>query len=286
MMIKSYVIYGLAATLIVASWLGNIGYNRYYRLPEGRFLQHHIEAMDSLGIAFDLYYVANKGDKRTIQSIQAAGLPALAVYPVQVRQELNRQTIYAITCYYQSAAERTTAQPPLRLHAVTVTFNDGLTKEMEVGDIIVYRDRNPSLDSPVEFSSGGSSSDHSGYNSMRMTRPAALTATSSAWLGLLGKDFQFDVKRIINITDASGIHETEAAYPMKLAEGDSVITNYRFDFAGSDPLATHVFRLLLAHTFEEDGGRRLNDPIYASYEPVFTESQMKYFVRAQREERK
>ncbi|WP_219837165.1 hypothetical protein [Paenibacillus sp. R14(2021)] len=173
-------IYIVATALILASWLGNAGYNRYYRLPEGRFLQHHIEATDSTSVAFDLFYVANKGDKRTIQSIKVAELPTLDFYPVQVHQELNRQTIYKFTGFYRSAPERKTALPPLNLHAVTVTYNDGKTRVMEVGDIIVYRNVYPSTTSPVEFSSGGGSSDNTGFNTVSANRPAVLTETTSA----------------------------------------------------------------------------------------------------------
>lgn len=277
---KGYVVYSIAAALILASWLVSAGYNRYYRLPEGRFLQHHIEATDSPSVAFDLLYVANKGDKRTIQSIKVAELPTLNFYPVQVHQELKRQTIYKFTGFYRSAPERKTALPPLNLHAVTVTYNDGRTRVMEVGDIIVYRNVYPSRASPVEFSSGGSSSDNTALYTVSVSRPAVLTGMTSAWLGLLGTAFQFNGKWISSIASSNGPLESEVTYPMKLAKGDSLITNYWFVFPDISPLAADVFNLLLTQTFNEEGGSRSSNPIFANYLPYFTESQMKHFVRA------
>ena len=60
---------------------------------------------------------------------------------------------------------------------------------MEVGEIIVYRNVYPSKASPVEFSSGGGSSDNKGFNTVSVNRPAVLTGMTSAWLGLLGSGF-------------------------------------------------------------------------------------------------
>lgn len=281
---KTYVIYSVAAALILASWFGNVGYNRYYRLPEGRFLQHHIEATDTPSVAFDLLYVANKDDKRTIQSIQVAELPTLQFYPVQEHQELNRQTIYKFTGFYASDPDRQTALPPLTIHAVTVTYRDGKTRMMDVGGIIVYRNAYPPRggESPVGFSSGGGSTDNTGFNTVRASRPAVLTGTTSTWLSVLGTAFHFDVKWMGAVVDANGPHESEAVYPMELAKGDSLRTNYGFDFQDGNPQATDVFNVLLTQTFEEAGGRRSSYPIFANYLPYFTESQMRHFVRAQK----
>jgi hypothetical protein len=281
---KGYVVYGIVATLILACWFVNVGYNRYYRLSEGRFLQHHIEATDSPYVGFDLLYVANKRDKRMIKSIKVAELPTLDFYPAQVHQELKRQTIYKFTGFYQSAPDRKTALPPLNLHAVTATYNDGSTGVMEVGDIIVYQNVYPSKAPPIEFSSGGGSSNNTGFNTVSVKRPAVLTGVTSDWLGLLGTAFQFNEK-ISSNASSNGPLESVVTYPMNLAKGDSLITNYWFDFPDSSPLAADVFNLLLTQTFNEGDGSRSSYSIFANYLPYFTESQMKHFVRVNREDR-
>ncbi|WP_219837166.1 hypothetical protein [Paenibacillus sp. R14(2021)] len=85
---------------------------------------------------------------------------------------------------------------------------------------------------------------------------------------------------------SNGLLESEVTYPIKLAKGDSLKTNYWFNFPDSSPLAADVFNLLLMQMFDEGGGSRSSYPIFANYLPYYTESQMKHFVRAQREERK
>lgn len=280
---RAYVIYGLAAALIAASWFGNIGYNRYYQLPEGRFLQHHIEATDTPYVAFDLLYVANKGDKRSIRSIRVAELPTLDFYPGQMHQELHRQTIYKFTGYYRSGTERSKPLPPLNLHAVTVTFNDGETREMKVGDMIVYRNAYPAAASPVDSSSAGASSANTGYTTLRVSQPVRLIDTASAWLGLLGGDFRFDLKQAEGIAYANGQVETKASQSVKLAPGDSLTTNYRFNFRDGDPKAGDVFNMLLTQTFETGDGSRSSYATFVNYLPYYSEKRMKQFVRAQRE---
>ncbi|SFJ50023.1 hypothetical protein SAMN02799624_04764 [Paenibacillus sp. UNC496MF] len=285
-------VYGIAAALIAASWLGNFAYNRHYRLPEGRFLTHRIEATDAPYLAFDLYYAANKDDKRRIASIRAEGLPSLTFAPAEAYRELNRQTIYRLYGQYTSAPERTAPLPPLVVHEVDVTFGDGKTKRMDVGEIIVYRDDYPPPPEggPVAMTSSGGSNDNSGFGSVRAVRPATLTSTSSVWLGELGGAFTYEVY----VTGGpsgygadghfDGPSQERAAYPAQLAEGNGVATEYRFRFAPGDPHALNVYNVLLTHGFAEPDGRESPFRLHARYAPWFSEAQMKAFVRAERRE--
>ncbi|MFC4808739.1 hypothetical protein [Paenibacillus sp. GCM10023250] len=286
---RRFAVYGIAAVLIAASWIGNFAYNRHYRLPEGRFLTHRIEAMDTPYVAFDLYYVANKDDKREIAWIRAEGLPSLAFAPAAVYQELNRQTIYRLSGYYRSAPEREAALPPLVVREVDVTFRDGGTKRMDVGEIIVYRDDYPPAPGggPVTMMSSGGSSDNSGFGSVRAARPAALTSTTSAWLGELGDAFSYEVNVTGDLGDIGadgrfdGPPTDRAAYPAQLAEGDAVATDYRFHLPPGDPHADNVYNVLLTHRFAEPDGRESPFRLYAHYAPRFSEAQMKAFVRGE-----
>ncbi|NBD23847.1 hypothetical protein [Paenibacillus glycinis] len=281
-----YAAYGIAALLIIASWIGNIAYSRYYRLPEGRFLVHRIEATDTPSAAFALVYVANKDDKRTIRSIAVGGLPTLRFGPANGRQELSRQTVYTFMGSYAGDPARKSALPPLVVRDVDVTFDDGQTQTMRVGEIIVYRDDYPprEIDSPVTVTATTGGSDHSGSVTALVNREAELTGTTSAWLSRLGQAFPFRVSLIDAIGQPATSVKPESDYPVRLVRGQHIVTDYQFRFPAGDPHAMEAYNLLLTHEFLEADGERTEYRVDARYVPDFTESRMKAFVRAARRE--
>ncbi|MFC4597659.1 hypothetical protein [Cohnella hongkongensis] len=279
---RARVLYLIAAAVIAAVWLANYGYYRYYRLPEAGFLRHYIETTYTPSVAFDLLYVANKDDKRKPVSASAGGLEALQFYPVQVHQELRRQTIYVMRGYFDE--NRMLERPerePLRLSELTVRYSDGSERVEDVGEIIVSLPAWPpdtSKEAPVQMSSVTGSSRHEGSAIVSATRPVTLTGVSSAWLERLGDSFQYEIK---TFPEQGAPYPKSAAYPLELKEGQTLMLEYRYRLPETGD-ALSVYRLQLRERFEEPDGETYDYVVFANYTPYPTDAQMRAYVREKR----
>ncbi|WP_080840235.1 hypothetical protein [Cohnella massiliensis] len=279
---KKPIVYALALTLVAASWAGNIVYKENSRLPEAGFLRHFIESDYAPNLAFDLFYVANKEDKRKPIHAEADELPALRFSDMQVHQQLRHQTIYKLTGYSdESLMEKRDDPEPLALRSVRVFYNDGTIREEEIGEIVVYRNAWPSnaAEPPVQMSSAGSGSDHAGFADVRTTKPVTLVGVSSRWLEKLGTYFEYEVKLP---SDGEAPGEAGAGLPKMLKPDQTVSLKYRFRIPDGSEEAAEVYRLLLRERFREPGGEDYVYTVFADYAPSFTESEMRGYVREQR----
>ncbi len=278
---RARTVYLIAAALIVGSWLANYGYYRYYRLPEPGFLRHYIETTYTPSVAFDLLYAANKDDRRKPVSVKAEGLEALQFYPVQVHQELSRQTIYILRGYFdENRMSERPEEEPLRLNSITVYYSDGSMSEENVGEIIVYRPAWPpdsSKEPPVRMSSAGSSSDRGGRVVVSVNRPATLSEVSSAWLEKLGDSFRYELET----TAAQSPRSSDASPPLDLSEGQAVTLKYRFHLKETAE-ALSVYNVQLREIYEEPGSEPYDYIVFANYTPYPTDAQMRAYVRETR----
>ncbi|RED64893.1 hypothetical protein [Cohnella lupini] len=276
-------VYVAVLALVIASWIGNIAYSRGSQLPEGQFLSHYIETDYAPSAVFDLLYVDNNKDKRKLIGIRIKELSAFRFYPIAAHQEMRLQSIYVIRGYFEEEAvePRTTAMEPLILHSITALYNDGTEREEEVGEIIVYRNVWPMSEKerPFLFSSGGSSSDNSGYGTIRIDKPIKLTSVNSRLLDRLGDRFQFDVKLASN---RGTPQEIPLTLPAELKQGESLSVNYRFMIPDENKIEMTAYRVMLREEFQESDGRRTNHVLFADYTPYPTEADMRSFVRETR----
>jgi len=280
---RARAVYLIATALIVASWLANYGYYRYYRLPEPGFLRHYIETTYTPSVAFDLLYVANKDDKRKPISATADGLEALRFYPVQVHQELSRQTIYALRGYFdENRMQERPEGEPLRLNALKVQYSDGSVREEDVGEIIAYRPAWPpdkTKEPPVRFSSGRGSSDNSGTTVVTAVRQITLSGVSSAWLEKLGDSFRYEIRT----TDTHGMPQplSESTVPLELDTEQTVSLEYQFKLREAADVLS-VYNVQLREHFAEPDGNQYDYIVFANYTPYPTDAQMRAYVREMR----
>lgn len=267
---KIKAIYGLIAGVILISWIGNFSYSQYYKLPNPGFLRHYVEIEAIPFSPIELLYVANNDDERKPVNVQIAELPELRFDPLQVHQELRRQTIYVLRGYIQEdAMTERTAKEPLRLRTATVYYNDGSARDEEIGEIVVYREAWPldtSVDSPITMMSSGNSSSNEGFSTVKAERPVRLEGVTSILLDRLGAAFQYEIE-----TDSSG---------SELGEGQSVKLSYRFRLSQEDRM--NVYSLLLRETFVEPNGKKSSTTKIANYLPYPSESEMRAYVREER----
>lgn len=284
---KAKAVYLIAGALILASWLANYGFYRYYRLPEAGFLRHYIETREIPSVAFDLLYVADNGDKRKPVNVQVDELPSLRFHPVQVHQQLSRQTIYRLMGYYDENLMRPREEgngEPLRLNQVKVYYSDGGMAEEDIGEIVVYRERWP-LRSPVKplivMNSGSSSSDYEGTATVTLKRPAKLTGVSSAWLEKLGSSFEYELETTAE--RGAPVHGAAYALPLELRKDQALTLKYRYRMKDSEALSLPVYQILLQANFEEPDGEKRDYTVFANYVPYASEAEMRAYVRGKKE---
>ncbi len=277
---KSKIVYLLTFVLVLASWAGNYTYSRLSQLPNAGFLRHYIEVFDTPSVAFDLLYVANKGDRRKLVSVTIDELPLLRFYPVANHADLRHQTIYKIIGYFDDGnLENRPASAPLIINTVNAYYSDGTMSKENIGKIIVYREAYPrSGEPPFQGSSSMGSSNFSGSQTKLMSRPATLMSTTSAWLEELGNSFQFSVKG----SSRGDFPADSEGYPLGLNKGQSLLTEYKFQIPANSSQSIEVYNVLLVHDILEADGKHWKNWVFANYVPYPSESEMRAYVRAQR----
>lgn len=274
---RNKIVFIVAAAAIAASWISNYWYYSAYRLPEAGFLRHYIETTTVPSVAFDLLYVANNDDKRKPVNVQIDELPELRFYPVRVHQQMNRQTIYVLSGYYNENAmpKRQAEAEPLRLHKVRVFYNDGSARDEDVGEIVVHREawpEDPSEASLVDMMSVGGSNQHDGWATIRTKQPVRLTGVSSVWLEKLGDALQFE------------LNPNPSAYPMELSKGEMLALNYAFKPSRRGADALNVYNVQLRMSFEGQKGEKDDYIVFAHDVPYPSEAEMRAYVREKRRE--
>ncbi|MFC5404911.1 hypothetical protein [Cohnella soli] len=279
---RAKIVYAIVFVLIVGSWAGNIAIDRQYRLPEGGFLNHHIEMDYARGASFELLYVANSDDKKKPVSARIDELPGVLFYPAQVHSRLSHQTIYLLRGYVENieAGEGTSEQAPFEINAVNVGFSDGTQAHLNIGLIVAYREPWITEEPPFSGSSTSSSSDHTGKATTRMTKAAKLTDVSSRWLDELGSEFRFGIDD--GTASLKGTESIAGSLPLELRPNDVLSTHYEFLIPHGTAHALDVYNVLLKQRFEEPDGRKSTQFIFANFLPYPTEADMKAYVRAKR----
>jgi len=282
MRLKAAIIYAIAAALVLASWMANYAYYRNSQLPEAGFLRHYIESSYVPYVAFDLLYVANNQDQRTVVNVQVDELPALKFYPAVIHHKLRYQTIYLLRGdYEESLVESRPAMEPLKLNTVRVYYNDGTVSEEDIGEMIIYRGAWPLADEdrPFQMAGGGGVSDHGGWATIRTKGPVLLTGVSSAWLEKLGSFFQYELKVI---TERGGALSEAITYPLELDSDESLKLDYKFMIPGRTQQAMEVYNLQLHEDYENSAGHKYDYTVFAQYLPSPSETEMRAYVREKR----
>lgn len=275
-------VYGIAAGLILASWLGNYLYYRTGQLPEAGFLRHYIEATDRGG-TIDLYYIANKNDRRKLTQVTIEGLPEVRFQPPQVHVEGSQQTVYKTMGIVQppDGEEPTPAAEPLVIREVYAYFSDGSMSRADIGEIRIYRDAFPPPEegAPLNFTMTSGSSDGTGSSAFHAVRPGTLAEVRSAWLSRLGNSFEWKLTTIDRSAGQRGL-----SLPAELSTDQSVTLSYRYSISEGDPIGMDVYQMVLRLTYKEADGREWTGNVFTHYSPYPTNEELRAYVRAKKEE--
>ncbi|CAI6085920.1 hypothetical protein [Cohnella sp. JJ-181] len=273
-----YRVLGLAvAIVIVVSWVNNLYVHAKSLLPHARFLSHRIEVTDAPGDSFFLYYIANIEDRRVPVSVAEASLPNLRFEPVYEYMTFRHQALYRMMGHFESLAAEPASREadPRTIRAMDVYFNDGTHARMEIGEMIVYRDKPQSEGDPLKYAGGSSSNDGSGNAVFTTDKFVTLTGLSSAYLGELGSSFQYELRGGTGQSSPSG---EEAARR-------SLSVSYRFTIPPGSPLRLTPISMRTLLRYKDADGRDWAQPVRIEQAPYPTEAEMRRYVSEQRRDK-
>lgn len=294
--------YVLAILFVACSWVGNVWYYEANQLGRTVFLEHHVETREGGGRVFDLYYVEDKRADKTLSSIRIEGYPEQIVTPYPKYAEYQRQYLGKMMVNLnkpapeEEAPEEEKFKEPILVREITALYSDGTSEQVDIGEIYIWPGVYAQEDQdPVSWTSGGSSSDNSGYDSAVLKRPLRLTAFSSKLLDIADEGdlrIHADISGLIPGTsyqsqpseahiELRGEPIDEIQLPLKINKGDSIRISHQFDMP-SLKKSMQVYQLILRTTYMEEGGRLWYGDTLIPYQPSPTEQEMTKFVRESR----
>ncbi len=293
------IIFIIVLVLVAGSWGGNLWYYHRSQLPEPVFLNHFIEVENSPGYSFDLLYLENKSAKTKLQWIEIPELPNVQISPIPDVNSYAHQTQGTMRVQimdYDLVQPEFPEKGPLVIHRVLAHFDDNSSKEMEIGEIQVFRP-DPKLGAaPVQGTSSGSSSYKAGFARVKFKKDARLTGINSTYLPSLADRFNviLDTKSIRHLEQKeisysseginSGVPLEKIPFPLKFKSGETATVTYQLALPdGVGPIArTDVYRFLLHMELETDQGERSKEVIFVDIAPYLTGREVADFVQARR----
>ncbi|MEC0206122.1 hypothetical protein P4H39_26270 [Paenibacillus lautus] len=293
--------YVLAILFVACSWVGNVWYYEANQLGRTVFLEHHVETREGGGRVFDLYYVEDKRADKTLSSIRIEGYPEQIITPYPQYAEYQRQDLGKIMVNLNKPAPEEEGigeqlKEPVLVREITALYSDGTSERVDIGEIYIWPGVYDQEDQdPISWTSGGSSSDNSGYESAVVKRSLQLTAFSSKLLDIADEgDLRIHADISGQIPGTSYQSQPSEAHiklrgepideihlPLKINKGDSIRISHQFNMP-SLKKSMQVYQLILRTTFMEEGWRLWYGDTLIPYQPSPTEQDMTEFVRESR----
>lgn len=275
--------YIIAILLVTCSWIGNVWYYEANQLGRTVFLEHHVETREGDGQIFDLYYVADKRADVTLRSIEIDGYPDLIAtfhpqYAEYHRQYLGKMMVNLNKPSLQKEAIQEPLVEPVLVQEITANYTDGTSEQVDIGEIYIWPAMyHQSTQNPISWTSGGSSSDNTGYSSAVVERSVELTAFSSKLMDIVeAGDLQIHADISGQVPGRShqmppseaqielrGDPIEEISLPLKIHQGGSIRISHQFNLHGSEK-SMKVYQFMLRTTFQEDGHQWFEDTIIPS----------------------
>lgn len=293
--------YVLAILFVACSWVGNVWYYEANQLGRTVFLEHHVETREGGGRVIDLYYVEDKRADKTLSSIRIEGYPEQIITPYPQYAEYQRQDLGKIMVNLNKPAPEEEGigeqlKEPVLVREITALYSDGTSERVDIGEIYIWPGVYDQEDQdPISWTSGGSSSDNSGYESAVVKRSLQLTAFSSKLLDIAEEGdlrIYVDISRQIPGSsyqsqpseahiELRGEPIDEIQLPLKINKGDSIRISHQFDMPSLEK-SMKVYQLILRTDFMEEGRRYRYGDTMIPYHPRPTDQEMTEFVRESR----
>jgi len=180
----------MGIVLIVLIWTANLVYFETQQLSEPLVLNSYYELHLREIVTFDIYYLMNKGDdNRLIQVILPEGR-SLRVDSDNTESTYTHHNLKrASVIMNKDDIEGLLDDGDYSFTDVELKFSNGEKVNTEIGEIIIHQGQEDDLDdSPLQFSSGGSSNNNMGFTILSVKKPVVIHSLNYQWQEEL-KDF-------------------------------------------------------------------------------------------------
>jgi len=240
----------VALGLIGASWILNSMYAYSKQLDEPIFLDHYMDVVYQEHLYMTFYYLTNKNDTSSIVSMNAGDVRA---YPTEqtygwngINQIANRQTFnhYVLRSvnveFYNPYGTRLDES----FTEMDVVFSDGRVVTVPIGHVMMQP---PNMEeSPLEYTSSGSSSNNFNQSYYRALEPLTIEAIESPFHDELQGDFAIKINTPKNPfesrasdlafqdamsrewNDIRGLDVKDVSFPIHLKERDTFRVHSKF----------------------------------------------------------
>ncbi|WP_422658371.1 hypothetical protein ACK8P5_22110 [Paenibacillus sp. EC2-1] len=288
----------LTIVMVAVSWIGNVWYFKAQQLGEPLFLEHHIEMTAIAGDIFDLYYLEDLNGEKKVSSISIPDFPEIRIttqqpdYQRYSHQQLGRFIMSLPSDIAGLGMDD--ADTPKIIRTAFVQFNDGTSKEVDIGEIRLKKLFIDKDKSPVKWSSGGSSSDLAGFDTVQIERPVSLQGIKTNYLSLIksgqlklyidtitespGTTFQMNESEDGGIL-LEGVPFQELELPQKFHKGDAIHFSYKYI---PEEISADIYSIHLEIEFMEED-QLWDHTIHIKFAPSFTEKAIRNLVRDRRE---
>lgn len=278
------------AAIVLLSLIGNYVFFAAKELKAPIFLKHYHGLSDSLGTTIELHYITNRNnDQETdiawghIPGTDLLLPPAFQFTAGTYKHYLHKTVGLELTEEFLEEMK----EESMELKQISVTFTNGDTSLVDVGNISLYK----RSDAPFDYPSSGSSSDNSGFQLLKAEKDMELTGLDIPYEHDLQSALIFEVihdqvklqkyeNRPEGIFNEKGLSLDE--FPFSLMKGDSLSIKYEFSFEEGNPLRFNFYELHARLRGNVKGGQEFTDTIYLSYRPYFTEKELNAFVQEER----
>ena len=256
-------------------------------LKEPIFLNHYHELSASLGTTIELHYITNRNiDQETdiawgyIPGTDLLLPPAFQFTAGTYKHYLHKTVGLEITEEFLEEMK----EESMELNQISVTFTNGDTSLIELGDITLFKGE----DAPFDYPSSGSSNDNSGFQLLKAEKDMELTGLDIPYEQDLQSALRFEV-----IHDQLKLHKYDQlpegiwneeglsldAFPFSLKNGDLLSIKYQFSFEENNPLRFNFYELHARLRGKDEDGQEFTDMISLPYRPYFTEKELNAFVQ-------
>ncbi|RXZ84186.1 hypothetical protein EBB07_03685 [Paenibacillaceae bacterium] len=300
----------ITVVLIAASWIGNWMYYEKMKMGEPIFLEHNYELSGLNGEMFDIFFLEDRDADVTVTSVEFPNTFGMQSQLLLNKDTYGHQVLRKVSFTLKSAEQEMDETDEVDeldetwtiderwktfdAQTVHVYYSNGTTKEVNIGRVRVMP-RPSTVEQPFEFSSGGSSSDHSGFQSMTLSSPLVIQSIKSPaadqldeWLGIslnITAPFtETDMLQGMPKDFESGTPIKDISLPLELEKGQALRIDHKFRFPADLTVAAALVPSYIAIHFEGEleNGKPFHYSYNLRYQPYFRNSEIRELIRLRR----
>ncbi len=302
--------------IISSLWIGNLLYFYSYELDEPMFFKHYYELSFYDDLSFRIYYLVSNNDDVELSSVKIPELSDMNIYVENHRH--NKYKYYTLKTAYikfkNADMKKERTKNRVSFTDLTVNFTNGDSKEVNIGQIIINKNKTSlKEDNPFEFDSCGSSNNNKGYRMLSVSEHVIINDIKydlkdklDGFLNIYinsnredlsklveynkklsnSNDEEIDLHRKANneMFDIDGVDISNVDFPIELDENDHIKINYQFISEDKDDIRYYNYYEISARIIaEKENGDEFIRDCMMHYTPHLDDSDIKRLVKKRRD---